>query len=54
MAYPVKKMPDPEGIALLFDDEKLNTLVELFPGRDAEIERLRLHYIDVTDLVRSI
>ncbi|TES90860.1 MAG: sigma-70 family RNA polymerase sigma factor [Anaerolineales bacterium] len=49
MAYPAKKLPDPDSIALLFDNEKLDNLIELFPNRDPDMERLRLHYMEVIE-----
>jgi RNA polymerase primary sigma factor len=49
MAYPSSKTPDPDTIALLFNQEKLNNLVDLFPKGDGEMERLRLHYMELLE-----
>jgi RNA polymerase primary sigma factor len=49
MAYPSNKISNPDSIVLLFDEEKLNNLVELFPRGDAAMERLRLHYMEVVE-----
>jgi len=49
MAYPSNKIPEPDNVALLFDEEKLNQLVELFPRGDDAMERLRLHYLEVVE-----
>jgi RNA polymerase primary sigma factor len=49
MAYPSSKIPDPDTIALLFNEEKLNNLVDLFPKGDGEMERLRLHYMELLE-----
>jgi len=49
MAYPSSKIPDPDTIALLFNEEKLDNLVDLFPKGDGEMERLRLHYMELLE-----
>ncbi|MGD8456085.1 MAG: sigma-70 family RNA polymerase sigma factor [Anaerolineales bacterium] len=49
MAYPSSKISDPDTVALLFDEEKLDSLVELFPKGDNAMERLRLHYMEIME-----
>ena len=34
MAYPANKSPDPDSIALMFDEKKLNNIAELFKSGD--------------------
>jgi RNA polymerase primary sigma factor len=49
MAYPSSKIPHPDTIALLFDEDKFDNLVELFPKGDDAMERLRLHYMEMME-----
>ncbi len=46
MAYPAKKTPDPNPIALMFDEKKLNNIAEIFQSGGPAINRLRLHYME--------
>ena len=46
MAYPANKTPDPDPIALMFDEKKLNNIAELFRSGDPAMNRLRLHYME--------
>jgi RNA polymerase primary sigma factor len=49
MAYPSSKISEADSIALLFNEDKLNNLVELFPKGDDAMERLRLHYMEMLE-----
>jgi len=46
MAYPANKLPPPQTPSVLFDEEKLARLVDLFPQDEHDIERLRFHYME--------
>jgi RNA polymerase primary sigma factor len=46
MAYPANKIPPPETPSVIFGEEKLTRLVDLFPQDDHDIERLRFHYME--------
>ena len=46
MAYPANKLPHPQTPSVLFDEEKLSRLVDLFPQDEHDIERLRFHYME--------
>ncbi|MEN8240990.1 MAG: sigma-70 family RNA polymerase sigma factor [Chloroflexota bacterium] len=46
MAYPANKLPNPQTPSVLFDEEKLSRLVDLFPQDEHDIERLRFHYME--------
>ena len=46
MAYPANKLPHPQTPSVLFDEEKLSRLVDLFPQEEHDIERLRFHYME--------
>lgn len=49
MVYPANKIEDDKNIVGLFKKKKVNDLVELFSGDDHEMERLRLHYLEVEE-----
>jgi RNA polymerase primary sigma factor len=46
MAYPANKLPPPESPSVLFGEEKLARLVDLFSQDEHDIERLRFHYME--------
>lgn len=49
MAYPANELNDPNAIAILFDEQDLDRLVKLFPREDHDMERLRMHYLDLDE-----
>jgi len=49
MAYPANDLDSANAIAILFEERDLDRLVELFPHDDQEMERLRLHYLEVDE-----
>lgn len=49
MAYPANELPPTDNIAILFDGEKLDTLADLFSKDDADIERLRFHFMEAAE-----
>ena len=49
MAYPANEMNDSNNVSVLFDDKSLSRLIELFPHNDQDMERLRLHYLEMED-----
>ena len=48
MAYP-QKIDNPDALAVLFEQESLSHLVELFPNPEQDMERLRMHYMDLEE-----
>ena len=52
MTYPSSNIPETDNLSILFDEEKLNKFIELFPN-DGHMERLRLHYLEVAEEVEE-
>jgi len=50
MAYPANKSDSPGNLAALIENKSASSLIDLFPGGDQEMERLRLHFLDLDNL----
>lgn len=46
MAYPANKIDNANTVAVIFNKEGLNNLVELFSADEQDMERLRFHYLE--------